>query len=76
MRSSKGYANAAAIRNRVGQANRTFTPTPEVLADAGQIVAAAKLAAKRGDAVTSVNGQMIDRPFVPAAERLLRWNSS
>jgi citrate lyase beta subunit len=48
----------------------------EDFADARQIVAAAKFAAERGNAVTSVNGRMIDRPFVLAAERLLRRNSS
>jgi citrate lyase beta subunit len=72
-----GFAGSSCIHpGQVEQANRTFTPTPEALADARQIVAAAKLAAERGDAVTSVHGRMIDRPFVLAAERLLRRNSS
>jgi citrate lyase beta subunit len=72
-----GFAGSSCIHPaQVEPANRTFTPTPETLADARQIVAAAKLAAERGDAVTSVNGRMIDRPFVLAAERLLRRNSS
>jgi citrate lyase beta subunit len=70
-----GFAGSSCIHPaQVEPANATFTPTPEALADAGQIVAAAKLAAQRGDAVTSVNGRMIDRPFVLAAERLLRQN--
>jgi citrate lyase subunit beta/citryl-CoA lyase len=70
-----GFAGSSCIHPvQVEPANVTFTPTPEALADAGQIVAAAKLAAQRGDAVTSVNGRMIDRPFVLAAERLLRQN--
>jgi citrate lyase beta subunit len=72
-----GFAGCSCIHpGQVEQANLTFTPTPEVLADARQIVAAAKLAAERGDAVVSVNGRMMDRPFVLAAERLLRRNSS
>jgi citrate lyase beta subunit len=72
-----GFAGGSCIHpGQVEQANRTFTPTPEALADARQIVAAAKLAAERGDAVTSVHGRMIDRPFVLAAEGLLRRNSS
>jgi citrate lyase beta subunit len=72
-----GFAGVSCIHpGQIEQANRTFTPTPEELADARQIVAAAKLAAERGDAVTSVNGRMVDRPFVLAAERILRRNSS
>jgi citrate lyase beta subunit len=72
-----GFAGGSCIHpNQLEPANRTFTPTPEELADARQIVAAAKLAAERGDAVASVNGRMIDRPFVLAAERLLRRNPS
>ncbi len=72
-----GFAGSSCIHPaQVEPANRTFTPTPEALADARQIVAAAKLAAERGDAVTSVKGQMIDRPFVLAAQRLLRRTSS
>jgi citrate lyase beta subunit len=68
-----GFAGSSCIHpNQVEQANRTFTPTAEELAEARQIVAAAE----PGDAVTSVNGRMIDRPFVLAAERLLRRNSS
>jgi citrate lyase beta subunit len=39
-------------------------------------VAATKLAAERGDSVTSVNGRMIDRPFVLSAQRLLRRKPS
>jgi citrate lyase subunit beta/citryl-CoA lyase len=71
-----GFAGSSCIHpSQVEPANLTFTPTPEALADARQIVAAAKLAAERGDAVTSVNGRMIDRPFVLAAQRLLRRNS-
>jgi citrate lyase beta subunit len=72
-----GFAGSSCIHpGQVEQANRTFTPTPEVLAEARQVVAAAKLAAECGDALASVNGRMIDRPFVLAAERLLRRNSS
>ena len=72
-----GFAGVSCIHpGQIEQANRTFTPTAEELADARQIVAAAKLAAERGDAVTSIDGRMIDRPFVLAAQRLLGRNSS
>jgi citrate lyase beta subunit len=72
-----GFAGSSCIHPaQVELANLTFTPTPEALADARQIVAAAKLAAESGDGVTSVHGRMIDRPFVLAAERLLLRNSS
>lgn len=72
-----GFAGSSCIHPaQVGPANVTFTPTAEALAEATQIVAAAKLAAERGDGVTSIDGRMIDRPFVLAAERLLRRNSS
>jgi citrate lyase beta subunit len=72
-----GFAGSSCIHPaQVGPANVAFTPTPEALADARQIVAAAKFAAEGGHSVTSINGRMIDRPFVLAAERLLRRNSS
>ena len=69
-----GFAGGSCIHpGQIEQANRTFMPTAEELAEARQIVAAAEAG---GDAVTSVNGRMIDRPFVLAAERLLRRDSS
>jgi citrate lyase beta subunit len=72
-----GFAGSSCIHPaQVEPANHTFTPTPEALADARQIVAATKLAAERGDSVTSVNGRMIDRPFVLSAQRLLRRKPS
>jgi citrate lyase subunit beta/citryl-CoA lyase len=71
-----GFAGSSCIHPaQVEPANLAFTPTPEALANARQIVAAARLAAERGHAVTSVDERMIDRPFVLAAERLLRRNS-
>ncbi len=71
-----GFAGISCIHPaQVEHANLAFTPSAEALEEATQIMAAANLAAERGDAVTSLNGRMIDRPFVLAAERLLRRNS-
>ncbi len=72
-----GFAGGSCIHPaQVEPANLAFTPAAEALERARRIVDAARHAAQRGDAVTSVDGQMIDRPFVLAAERLLRRNSS
>jgi citrate lyase beta subunit len=69
---SFGFAGCSCIHpSQVGPVNATFTPSAEALAYANRVVDAAQEAAKCGSAVTTLDGKMIDRPFVIAAERLL-----
>ena len=69
---SFGFAGCSCIHPaQIEPANRTFTPSSMALAHARKIVEAAHEAAQRGVAVISVDGKMIDRPFILAAERLL-----
>ena len=69
---SFGFAGASCIHpQQITAANQAYTPSPEALLHAEQLVAAAREASLAGRAVTSLNGKMIDRPFVLAAERLL-----
>jgi citrate lyase beta subunit len=72
---SFGFAGCSCIHpSQVGPANATFTPSAEALAYANRVVDAAQEAEKYGSAVTTLDGKMIDRPFVIAAERLLARN--
>jgi citrate lyase subunit beta/citryl-CoA lyase len=72
---SFGFAGCSCIHpSQVGPANATFTPSDEALAYANRVVDAAREAEKCGSAVTTLDGKMIDRPFVIAAERLLARN--
>ena len=70
--SSLGFAGGSCIHpTQISVANIAFTPTTEVLRYAQRIVDAAELAEKQAYAVTSVDGKMIDRPFILRAKRLL-----
>ena len=68
-----GFAGSSCIHpSQVAAANITFTLTSEELDHARRIAKAAQAAAERGDAVTTLDGKMIDRPFILAAQRLLQ----
>jgi citrate lyase beta subunit len=72
---SFGFAGCSCIHpSQVGPTNATFTPSAEALAYANRVVDAARGAEKCGSGVTTLDGKMIDRPFVIAAERLLARN--
>jgi citrate lyase beta subunit len=69
---SFGFAGCSCIHpSQVEPVNATFTPSAEALAYASRVVDAAQEAENCGSAVTTLDGKMIDRPFVIAAERLL-----
>jgi citrate lyase subunit beta / citryl-CoA lyase len=51
--------------------NRIFSPRPDEIAYAEQVVAAFQAAERRGDASVAVGGQLVDRPIVLRAQRLL-----
>lgn len=51
--------------------NRTFAPTQDEIAYARRVVAAFEAAETRGDGSVAVGGQLVDRPVVARAQRLL-----
>lgn len=69
---SIGFAGKLAIHPaQVPVINEVFTPSMEAIAEARAIVAA--FAAQPDAGVLNINGKMIDRPHIRAAERLLAW---
>jgi citrate lyase subunit beta / citryl-CoA lyase len=65
-----GFSAKAAIHpDQVDIINRVFTPSPEAVAHAQRIVAAFAAAPEAG--VVSLDGQMVDRPHLIAARRVL-----
>jgi citrate lyase beta subunit len=72
---SLGFTGGSCIHpTQVATANLAFTPTAKEIDYARRVVDAAEQAKQRGDAVTTVDGKMIDRPFVLSAQRLLARN--
>jgi citrate lyase subunit beta/citryl-CoA lyase len=69
---SLGFSGSSCIHPRqVSVANLAFTPTDEELAHARRVVEAAEQAAREGGAVTTLDGKMIDAPFILRAHQLL-----
>ena len=65
-----GFAGKLAIHPaQVPVINEAFTPSPDAIAHAGRVVAA--FAASDGAGVTSLDGRMLDKPHLIAAQRLL-----
>lgn len=70
----QGFAGKSCIHpSQITTANRVFSPTAEEIANAKAIVEKAIEAEKSGLGATSVNGQMIDAPFIQAAYQTLQW---
>ena len=66
-----GFSGKLAIHpDQVEIINEAFSPTPEALEEAARIVAA--FAEPGAAGVTSIDGRMLDRPHLEAAERLLK----
>ena len=66
-----GFSGKLAIHpDQVEIINEAFSPTPEALEEAERIVAA--FAEPGAGGVTSIDGRMLDRPHLEAAERLLK----
>ena len=51
--------------------NRIFSPRPDEIAYARLVVDAFEAAEARGDASVAVGGQLVDRPIVARAKRML-----
>lgn len=67
-----GFVGKSCIHPRqVAWANAVFSPTEEELAWARRVTAAAAAAETQGTAVFSVDGRMVDPPYVVRAQRLL-----
>jgi citrate lyase subunit beta/citryl-CoA lyase len=65
-----GFSGKLAIHpGQIAVINEAFTPTPEAVARAERVIAA--FAGSAGLGVTSLDGEMLDRPHLKAAERLL-----
>ena len=65
-----GFAGKLAIHPaQVPIINEAFTPSPDAIAHAERVVAA--FAASDGAGVTSLDGRMLDKPHLIAAQRLL-----
>ncbi|MBB5066064.1 CoA ester lyase [Granulicella mallensis] len=68
-----GFAGASCIHpSQIAAANLAFSPTEKELLYAQRVVDAARQAAESGNAVTSVDGKMIDEPFIQRARALLK----
>lgn len=68
-----GYDGKSVINPRqIPLVNLVYQPTKKEILAAQTIVAASKAAAEKGSGVLSLNGQMIDRPVVLQAEKVLQ----
>lgn len=56
---------------QVGLINRVFSPSPDEVAYARKVIEAFEAAQSRGDGSVAVGGQLVDRPIVLRAQRIL-----
>jgi citrate lyase subunit beta/citryl-CoA lyase len=67
-----GYIGKSAIHpTQVPIANAVFRPTDDEIAHSLKVVEAARVAAEKGVGAFTVNGRMIDGPFIRRAEAIL-----
>jgi citrate lyase subunit beta/citryl-CoA lyase len=67
-----GFLGKSAIHPRqVPLANEVFRPTADEVSHAREVVEAFRVAAAKGIGAYTVNGRMVDAPFVKSAERVL-----
>jgi len=67
-----GYLGKSCIHpSQVALANAVFRPTDEEIAHSLKVVEAARAAKEKGVGAFTVNGKMVDAPFVRRAERVL-----
>jgi citrate lyase subunit beta/citryl-CoA lyase len=67
-----GYVGKSAIHpTQVPIANEVFRPTDDEIAHSLKVVEAARVAAEKGVGAFTVNGRMVDAPFVRRAEDIL-----
>jgi citrate lyase beta subunit len=74
---SLGFAGASCIHlKQIAVANRVFTPTPEEIEHAKNVVNVAEEADRQGSAIAQLSGKMIDRPLVLRARAILAISAS
>lgn len=67
-----GYIGKSCIHpTQVPLANAVFRPTDEEIAHALRVVAAARVASEKGVGAFTVDGRMVDAPFIRRAEHVL-----
>ncbi len=70
-----GFSGTSCIHpSQIPVANRIFNPTDEELAYATRVVQAAEAATQSRNSVTTLDGKMIDNPFILRAQKLLAFN--
>jgi citrate lyase subunit beta/citryl-CoA lyase len=68
-----GYVGSTCIHpSQIAVLNAAFSPTPEEVAQAARVVAAAQEADRDGRGAFAIDGRMIDAPIVARAEALLQ----
>jgi len=84
IKNAKGYTQEAEMARRLGYigkscihpsqvplANAVFRPTDEEIAHSLKVVEAARVAGERGVGAFTVEGRMVDAPFIRRAEHIL-----
>ena len=84
IKNAKGYKEEAEMARRLGYigkscihptqvplANAVFRPTDEEIAHSLKVVEAARVAAEKGVGAFTVDGRMVDAPFIRRAEQVL-----
>src|SRR5204862_7067802 len=67
-----GYLGKSCIHpSQVPLANAVFRPTDEEIAHSLKVVQAARVAAEKGVGAFTVEGRMVDAPFIRRAEQIL-----
>jgi citrate lyase subunit beta/citryl-CoA lyase len=67
-----GYLGKSCIHpSQVPLANAVFRPTDEEIAHSLKVVEAARVAAEKGVGAFTVDGRMVDAPFIRRAEQIL-----
>jgi len=67
-----GYLGKSCIHpSQVALANAVFRPSDAEIAHSLQVIAAAQVAAEKGIGAFTVNGKMVDAPFIRRAEAIL-----
>lgn len=72
-----GYSGKSCIHPaQIDVINAIFLPSEEELKNAGLLLEAARQSADKGEGVFMLNGQMIDKPVIDAAEKIVHLRTS
>jgi citrate lyase subunit beta/citryl-CoA lyase len=74
---SLGFSGKSCIHpSQISAANKIFTPTPEEIATARQILEKAREAAAEGLGAFALGGRMIDQPMIRHAEEIIELHAA